>query len=328
MPDYCAAGPDSPSPTAGISVVVPCYRSQETVPQLVEELAGVLPALAGAYEVILVNDGSPDGTWEAIRRASTKFPFVVAINLMRNFGQHNAVLCGVRRARYDVTITMDDDLQHPPSEIHRLLAKLREGYDVVYGAPETMAHSLRRSVMSRFYKWAMAFAMGAQTARNISAFRAIRTDLRKAFDAFASPHLLFDVLLTWGTTRFSAVKVRHEPRRVGQTNYTVRKLVNQAMLMLTGYTTAPLRMASIMGLLCTLLGVGVFGYVMFLTVVLRVKMQTGFPFLAATISIFGGAQLFCLGIVGEYLARMFNRSMDRPTYVIKEEIADAPTRPS
>ncbi len=167
----------------------------------------------------------------------------------------------------------------------------------------------------------MANAMGIKAIRDISAFRALRTDLRKAFEGYQSPNLLLDVLLSWGTTRFAAVPVRHDPRRIGRSNYTFMKLFNQAMLVLTGFSTGPLRAASLVGFGATLFGLAVLLYVLGRYVVEGGSVP-GFPFLASLITIFSGAQLFALGIIGEYLGRVFNRSMERPTYVVARRTGD------
>ena len=236
---------------------------------------------------------------------------------MRNYGQHNATLCGVRAARYEITVTMDDDLQHPPEEIHRLIAKLNEGCDVVYGAPHKLPQGFWRNQMTKLTKHLLARVMGIPSVRNISAFRVFRTRLRDAFSNFQSPSLTLDVLLSWGTTRFSSVQVNIESSD-GESNYNFASLFKQAMLILTGYSTAPLRLASWLGFFMTLFGIGVFVYVM--VIYFSEGSLPGFPFLASIISLFSGTQLFALGIFGEYLARMFDRSMDRPTYVIQERI--------
>ena len=301
----------------GISVVIPVYNSQGTLCDLLAELSRVLPALSSEYEVILVNDGSRDDSWSVACQLAQEYPWVHGINLMRNYGQHNALLCGIRAARYGVTVTMDDDLQHPPCEIVKLLDKLAEGYGVVYGVPNKMPHSWWRNLTSRLTKWSLARAMGIKNIRDISAFRAFRTDLRKAFVNYQSPSLVLDVLLSWGTARFVAVDVDHQPRRVGQSNYTFVKLFNQAMLVLTGFSTGPLRVASLMGFAFTFLGFLVLIYVVGRYIV-EGGSVAGFPFLASIIALFSGAQLFALGIIGEYLARMFNRSVERPSYVIGE----------
>ena len=235
---------------------------------------------------------------------------------MRNYGQHNALLCGIRAARHETIVTMDDDLQHPPEEIPRLLAELGRGFDVVYGAPEKEHHGLWRDLASVFTKLALQSSMGVQTARDVSAFRAFRTQLRDAFGSYHSPFVSIDVLLTWGATRFTAVKVKHNPRYAGVSNYTVRKLAAHAMNMITGFSTLPLQFASLLGFLCTLFGLAVLVFVIGRYLIEGTSVP-GFPFLASTIAIFSGAQLFALGIIGEYLARMHFRMMERPTYAIR-----------
>lgn len=304
---------------AGVSVVIPVYNSEASLTPLVDRLREVLPKLATEWEVILVNDGSRDRSWDVVRELAATHERVRGINMFRNFGQHNALLAGIRAARYDITVTMDDDLQHPPEEIPKLLARLGEGADVVYGTPSALQHGLWRNFFSTFTKRAMAHAMRIDHAVDLNAFRALRTELRGAFAAYESPHVLLDVLLSWGTSRFAAVAVGHKPRIYGRSNYTPLKLFNHAMLMLTGFSTAPLRLASGIGFLLTLFGIGVLLYVLGVYLVVG-RAVPGFAFLASTIAIFSGAQLFALGIIGEYLARIFNRSMQRPVYVVKETV--------
>lgn len=303
-----------------ISVVVPVYNSQDTLEELVRRLKAVLAPITTEYEIVLVNDGSRDRSWERVQALSAAHPEVRGIDLMRNYGQHNALLCGIRTARFDVIVTIDDDLQHPPEEIPLLLAKLSEGHDVVYGTPKELPHSLWRNLMSRFTKRAMAIAMGIHNIQDISAFRCFRTDLRNAFSSYQSPNLLLDVLLSWGTTKFAAVTVDHRPRLIGKSNYNFLKLFNQALLILTGFSTAPLRTATLVGFVFTLFGLGILVFVTS-TYALRGSVP-GFTFLASVITIFSGAQLFAVGIIGEYLARIFNRSMERPTYVVKQQLRD------
>ena len=238
---------------------------------------------------------------------------------MRNAGQHNALLCGIRAARHELIVTLDDDLQNPPEEIPVLLDELRgKGLDVVYGTPHREQHGVLRNLASRITKFALQSAMGASVARNVSAFRAFRTRLRESFESYKSPFVSIDVLLTWGTTRFGAVVVRHEPRAEGESNYTFRKLVTHAVNMMTGFSTFPLQLASVVGFACTLLGLGLLIYVLARTF-LEGGAPEGFPFLASMIALFSGAQLFALGILGEYLARMHSRSMDRPAYTVRVE---------
>jgi glycosyltransferase involved in cell wall biosynthesis len=306
-----------------VSAVVPVYNSEGSLPILVERLSRVLEPEKTLGELILVNDGSSDGSWDVIRELAARNPWVRGLNLMRNFGQHNALLCGIRAARYDTIVTLDDDLQTPPEEVPKLLARLEEGADVVYGIPQRQSHGLLRDAASTITKIALQSAMGAETARKVSSFRAFRTHLRDAFAMYAGPFVSIDVLLTWGTRSFGAVPVQNDPRTIGVSNYTLGKLVAHAMNMMTGFSTVPLQAASIVGFSCTLLGIGILAYVVG-RYFLEGDPMPGFPFLASVIVIFSGAQLFALGIIGEYLARMHFRMMDRPSYAVLNTTADSP----
>ncbi len=306
----------------GLSVVVPVYNSAETLAELTTRLAKVLPGLVTQYELILVNDGSQDKSWEIILELTRIYPWIRAINLMRNYGQHNALLCGIRSARFDLIVTMDDDLQHPPEEIYKLLAKLAEGYDVVYGIPQRMPHSWWRNLFSVIIKRVLAYVMGVKTVRDFAAFRALRTRLRRAFENYQNPNVLIDVLLSWGTHRFTTTVVNENPRPAGRSNYSLSRLVQYTMVVITGFSTFPLRLASVVGFIFTLFGIGVFLYVV--AIYFLVGSMPGFPFLASLVSLFSGTQLFALGIFGEYLARIFDRSMDRPPYVVEEDLKLSP----
>ena len=298
-----------------ISVVVPVYNSEASLPLLIARLEPALNDF-GSFEIILVNDGSRDSSWTVIEDLAARFKSVRGIDLMRNFGQHNALLCGIRAAKGRVIVTIDDDLQNPPEEIPALLAKLGEGYDVVYGTPQKETHGFARDLASRITKIALQSAMGAETARNVSAFRAFRAHLRDAFETYRGPFVSIDVLLTWATTRFAAIPVKHEPRQLGQSGYTLGRLIAHAMNMMTGFSTLPLQLASIVGFAFTLIGAFALAFVL-IRYLLQGVIVAGFVFLASLISIFSGAQLFALGVIGEYLARMHFRMMDRPPYAVR-----------
>ncbi|MDD1751421.1 MAG: glycosyltransferase family 2 protein [Methanothrix sp.] len=300
-----------------LSVVVPVYNSEEILPRLLERLEQALDPLGCEYEIILVNDASRDGSWNVIQELAAGHRRVVGINLMRNYGQHNAQLCGIRAARHEITVTMDDDLQHPPEEIPTLLAELSaRGADVVYGRPEREQHGLWRNLASRATKLAMERMIGATNARDISSFRVFRTRLRDGFASFQSPFVSIDVLLTWSTAKTTAIHVRRDPRTKGKSNYNTWKLVVGTVNVITAFSTLPLRVATLLGFLMAFFGTGVMGYV--LMSYLRHGSIPGFPFLACTIAIFAGTQLLALGIIGEYLGRIFLRSMGRPVYAIKD----------
>lgn len=304
-----------------LSVVVPVYNSAGMLRDLVARLEPALRQHATEFELLLLNDGSRDASWDIIRELAAAHSWVRGFDMSRNFGQHNAVICGIREARFDTIVTMDDDLQHPPEEIGKLLAKYDQGFDVVYGTPEREQHGLWRDLASQVTKLAMKSAMGIDIARNVGPFRVLRTEIRRAFDTYRSPFVSVDVLLTWGTTRFASTPVRHEPRRAGASNYTFRKLVTHAVNMLTGFSTWPLQFASMVGFGFTLFGIAVLIYVVARYIV-DGRAVPGFAFIASVIAIFSGAQLFAIGVIGEYLARMHFRMMEKPLYLVRAATPD------
>ncbi len=301
-------------PTA--SVIIPVYNGADTITPLTERLLKVLPELFSAYEILLIDDCSPDSSWQVVRELQAAHPDVIrGIHLARNFGQHNATLCGIRAARYEFCVTMDDDLQHPPEQLPLLVEEIEKGYDVVYAVPKKLPHSWWRNLGSKMTKIILGKIMGIPI-REIGAFRVFRTYLRDAFANYSSPEVYIDPLLSWGTKNFSHVYVEEDKREIGTSNYSFKKLVKASLLILTGYSTAPLRFASLLGLIFMLFGFCVLIYVLIIALV--VGSTPGFPFLACLISIFAGVQLFTLGMFGEYLARVYDRSSDRPPYVVRE----------
>ena len=300
-----------------ISLVIPTFNSSASLPELISRIGHTFDKYSD-YEILLVDDNSSDDTWQIINDTCLINDKVRGFRLSRNFGQHNALLCGIRQAKGSLIVTLDDDLQHSPESVPKLIKMLNDGYDVIYGSPSNEAHSFSRYLSSRITKFALQKTMGASVASQISALRAFKTDLRDAFKNFDGPNVNVDVLLTWATTRFSTVKVPHLPRLYGKSGYSTLKLIQHAMNMMTGFTTRPLKLATLIGFLFSL-----FGLVIFIYVVIRWLAEgsivPGFPFLASIISIFSGAQLVALGIIGEYLSRMHVSSTKQPSFLIAEK---------
>ncbi len=299
----------------GVSVVVPVYRSAATLPELVERIGLVLSPL-GPHEIVLVDDGSLDGSWRVIQELATKSDVVRGIRLSRNFGQHCALVAGMRAVQYPVTVTLDDDLQNPPEEIPLLLDALAADpeIDVVYGATDIGSQGIWRRIASRISRASFSTALGVETAARMSPFRALRTKLRDAFAGDVGPNVSLDAMLAWGTSSFSSVDVRHDSRKGGKSTYSFLKLLRFSIDMATGYSTLPLQVATVVGLLASAFGVVILGYVVIVSTM--AGSVPGFPFLAAIIAIFAGTQLFSIGIIGEYLARMHFRIMKKPTYFV------------
>ncbi|GAA1308795.1 glucosyl transferase [Planotetraspora silvatica] len=301
-----------------VSVVIPCYRSARTLPVLVPRLVSVLRGISPRHEVVLAVDGGPDDTWQAAAALTRRFDSVRAIRLSRNYGQHNALVAGIREARFDVVVTMDDDLQHLPEEVPLLLAAL-EGdlLDVVYGVPREEEHGFARSLASRSVKAGMAAVLGIRHARTISSFRAFRTALRDGFRDLSGPHVSVDVALSWVTTRVGSVRVLMSERHAGRSNYTPRLLVRHAVNMLLGYSTAPLRAASYLGFLVGFVGLALAGVVLWSFAAGDTKVA-GFTMLASMVAIFSAVQLTAIGILGAYVGRIHGSGMGRPAYVVRE----------
>ncbi|MFZ2957051.1 MAG: glycosyltransferase family 2 protein [Candidatus Ozemobacteraceae bacterium] len=300
-----------------LSIIIPVYNSSEIIPELVSQLKIELLKLGEKFEIILINDGSRDDSWLTIEKMILENHEVIGINLMKNFGQHNALLCGIRSAKYETILTMDDDLQHPPTAIPSLIQKLQEGHDVVYASPQEEQHGLWRDLASKITKIILQEAMGVEIARKAGAFRIFRTQLREAFSQFDSSFVSIDVLLTWATNRFSNIEIQHFPRKQGVSNYTFWKLLSHAVNLITGFSVIPLQIASILGLSGIFFGLAVMVFVLGRYFAFGGSVP-GFPFLASIISIFSGIQLFALGVIGEYLARMHFRIMKKPPYAIRE----------
>jgi glycosyltransferase involved in cell wall biosynthesis len=302
-----------------LSIIVPVYNSEGTLSALVAEVHSVLDPLGMPYEMILVNDGSRDQSWQEIEKlVAENVGRVRGIKLMRNYGQHNALLCGIRAAKNEICVTMDDDLQHPASAIPQILEELDKGFDVVYATPNEETHGFFRDTASVITKLALASTMNSANARNVSAFRGFRTSVRDAFASFNGSNVAIDVLLSWATTKFGVIKVPHRPRTIGQSNYSFKTLLQHASNMMTGYSTLPLRISSGIGFVFTLFGIGVFLYTL-IRYLIYGGLVPGFTFLASLIAIFSGAQLFALGILGEYIARMHYRLMDKPSYTVESK---------
>ena len=313
--------PAEPRRDTGISVVIPAYKSAATLPELVRELHRCVRPLVDQFEIVIVDDGSGDDTWATIEQLAADDSSVRGLQLLRNYGQHNALLAGIRDARQPLVLTMDDDLQHPPAEVATLLEALRPEVDLVYGRPAQERQSPMRNIASRFSKWAMATSLGPDVYPRSGAFRLFRRQLVAASSEVHDPSLSIDVLLSWATNRIVDVPVEHHDRTVGRSGYSLTRLLRNMANMVTGYSTRPLRLVSVFGVLTAFLGFALLLYVLVRFVVSGSDVA-GFTFLAATVTLFSGVQLLSLGVLGEYLSRVHFRSMGKPVYVIRESTDD------
>ncbi len=298
------------------SVVIPVFNGEKNLEALTTRLKTVLDGLDEPYEVIFIDDNSSDRSWEILRSLRDGDILVKCFRLMRNFGQQNATMCGLRQARGRFIITMDDDLQNPPEEIPALIEEIHRGYDVVFGIPSSMRSSLSRRLGSwlamKFYSWTF------HVRGKGSAFRILRSELAKQILSYDLNYTYINGLITWFTSRISQINVNHDSRAHGKSGYTLRRLLTLSFNMITNFSLLPLQIATAAGLLFALLGflIGTFYIVKKLMIGTPVS---GFTAIIASISFFSGMILLFLGIIGEYLGRVHQNISRRPQYVIREE---------
>ncbi len=299
-----------------ISVVIPVYNSAKTLRQLVDRLLPVLKAITPRHEIVFVEDGSPDDSWRVLGELQTEYPeSIVAIQLMRNFGQHNALMCGFRHARGKYVITMDDDLQNPPEEIPKLLEAIEQNQaDVVYGIPHQKQHKWWRSagsaLVGAFYR--IVFRSSVQP----SPFRIIRREVIDAILTYSLNYTYVDGLLAWNTQRIQQVEVDHRARSVGRSGYSLRKLVVLAFNLFTNFSLIPLQIVSLTGILAAFAGLATGAYYLAMSLFSRISVP-GYASIIVAVLILGGLQLLALGIHGEYLGRLHLNINHKPQFVVR-----------
>ena len=302
-----------------ISIIIPVYGSTDILRNLYQRINNTFFDFSENFEIIFIDDCGPQNSWKIINEIASFDSRVKAFKLSRNFGQHNAILCGIREAKGNLIITMDDDLQHPPEEIPKLIVELEKGFDVVYGKPIKEKRSFLRNLITRITKFTLRQAIGSSVSNNISSFRIFKSFLRNSFKDFDNEIVNIDILLNYSTNKFSSIKVLHEERSEGKSGYTLRKLIHHTFNLLTGFSTAPLHLATFIGITLSIFGIFIFFYVT-LKWFFYGSVVRGFTFISALIAIFSGSQLLALGILGEYISRIHNNLLKKPSYVIKEKI--------
>lgn len=307
-----------------VSVVVPVYGGEKTIEPLLVALREVADRQGWKMEVIFVCDRPRDGSWAVAERLAATFADVRSVLLLRNFGQHPATLLGIRMARGAVITTLDEDLQHDPDDLPTLVDIARKTRGVAYGLARRPQHGLLRNVASSISKRAMSWYIGRDLIQETSAFRAFHAPLREAFATYRSERVAIDVLLSWSGAPTTAVWCQHAPRQEGHSGYTLRKLVAYLGDLILGFSTAPLRLASFLGLCAMVVAIGLAVFV-FVRWLVDGSAVPGFAFLAILTATLGGVQLLTIGVIGEYLGRMYFNSLGRPQYLVERVVeAEAP----
>jgi len=302
-----------------ISVVIPVYNSAQTLRELRERLEKVLRNLVGeSYQIVFVNDGSADSSWDILKEMASTNDKIIAINFTRNFGQHNALMCGFSQARGMYVITIDDDLQIPPEEIPKLFKEIQTGYDVVYGIYGAKQHSKFRNLGSELVQFIYRKTFNINV--RITSFRIMKQDIVHRMLSYDKSFTYIDGLISWFTTSIGNVYVEHHQRKVGNSGYTLRQLIILALNMMTNFSIVPLQVASLIGLISAFAGF-VFGiYFLSKKVFLDIPVS-GFASTIVAITMFSGVQLLTVGIIGEYIGRIHINISKRPQYAIQDIIA-------
>lgn len=313
-----AREPDqTPLPCLDISVVIPVYNSSATLVSLLERLSTVLNGITPRYEIILVDDGSRDDSWAVMQSLRTSYSeHLVAVQLMRNYGQHNTLMCGLELARGEYVITMDDDLQNPPEEIPKMLAQIKqENLDLVYGCPDTRNHAAWRnlgsSIVWQFYHTVF------RNPVTPTPFRIMSHQLAHSVGFYDLNFTYLDGLLAWCTSRIGAVTVEHHARAQGRSGYSLSKLLGLALNLYTNFSLIPLQVVSALGFFTAASGllVGVYYLVQFLASNIVIP---GYASTIIAILILGGVQLLALGVIGEYVGRLHLNVNRKPQYVVRK----------
>ena len=312
---------ESPTPATGplYSVVVPVFGSEPILPDLVRRLDAFFDTAGYRRELIFVVDGSPDESWEVLRQLRGERTDIVLIDLIRNYGQHSAVFCGLQQASGDFVITIDDDLQNPPEEIAHLIRKVEEGYDVVFGEFHRKMHGVFRRIGSRVVSWLNRRLFRKPKGLVLTNVRIIRRHVVDAVCGFrtASPYVT-GLLLMSGKT-FANVPIAHHPRPVGRSNYGMRTIAALVWRLVFNYSAFPLRLLCGLGLVVAFLSFG-FGFYYLIRGILVGSPMAGWLTLVVLLSFFQGMVLTILAAIGEYLVRILGDVSGREAFRIRSRL--------
>jgi glycosyltransferase involved in cell wall biosynthesis len=304
-----------PETGPALSIVIPVYNGAESIGELCDALERL--EIAGGHEIVLVNDGSPDNSLAVCREivARARVP-VTLVDLARNYGEHNAVMAGLRHASGAHVITMDDDLQNPPEEVTRLLAHAQAtGKDVVYTYYDEKQHAWWRNLGSRFTNWVAGFVLDKPKDLYLSSFRCMSAFVVREVTRYEGPFPYVDGLLLQVTQNIGSLLVTHLPRAVGRSNYTMRRLIRLWMSMFVNFSVMPLRISTLTGF--ALSAFGALGGIGAIIEALFFEPPAGWASLMAAVLLLSGVQLVILGIVGEYLGRLYLTANRKPQSVIR-----------
>ena len=302
------------------SFVIPVFNEASILPELYSRMITVCDGLETPYELIFIDDGSSDGSFEVLRQFKDADKALQLIKFTRNFGQQAAVLAGFRHAQGEVIVQLDSDLQHPPEEIPKLLAALTEEIDLVTTVAKKRRDGALRVLGSKYLHAFGRLLFGNSFHLNLSSFRAMRRSVIEKVEACRDRSRYMAVLMSWMGVPSVEIEVEHHNRQKGQTKYSVLTLVQLTWDLITGYSNFPLRAVTYMGLFGAGLGFSVMVFLLYQRIVNGILIE-GFIVLSAVFAFFAGVQLLSVGLLGEYLGRVHLQIQNRPDYIIEKVIA-------
>lgn len=305
-----------------VSFVIPCYRSALTIETVIEEITAAMGELTQyKYEILLVNDCSPDNTFDVIRSLCEKNSHITGMNLARNFGQHAALMAGFSKVRGDIIVCLDDDGQTPANEVGKLLAEIENGSDVVYAKYDHKKHSLFRNFGSKINELMTRFMLGKPKELYISSYFAAKRFVIEEVKRYQNAYPYVIGLVLRSTKSISNVMVTHREREIGTSGYTFKKLIGLWVNGFTSFSVKPLRIATIFGALCAFLGFA-YGVYTVIKKFVNPAVPLGFSSMMSAQMFIGGMILLMLGLIGEYIGRIYVCMNNSPQFVVKEVVGD------
>lgn len=306
-----------------LAIIIPVYKGAATIGDLLDKVVTELSPIIQLHEIIVVNDGSPDNSHDVILKAIERHPNSIKyIQLYRNFGEHNAVMCGCHFVTADSAVIIDDDFQNPPEEIIQLVRKLLMGYDVVYSYYEQKKHSWFRNLGSNFNDTVATLLLNKPKNLYLSSFKAIDGQLIKIITQYTGPYPYIDGLILNSTQNIGQQLVRHDDRKEGKSSYNLVKLIRLWLNMFTGFSILPLRLTSYLGVLVSFFALLLTIYFvivrLFGPVLIDQEIPAGWASTIIAITFLAGLQLIMLGMIGEYLGRLFLTINGRPQFLIRK----------
>ena len=300
-----------------ISIVVPVYNEESLVEELVSRLKSVCDGLNRSYEIVIVDDGSDDGSFEKLKRIKETDEALRLIRLTRNFGQQSAVLAGFRMSQGDIVVQLDSDLQNPPEEIPKLLTALTDDIDLVTTVHKKRQDGLLRVIGSKFLRGFGQMLFGESVKLNLSSFRAMRRSVIDKIETCRDRSRYMAVLMSWMGLPSVEIEVEHHARKKGETKYSFLTLFKLSWDLVTGYSNLPLRFVTYLGLFGALMGFLMMAFLLYQRMANGILIE-GFIVLSAVFAFFAGVQLLSIGFLGEYLGRVHSQIQGRPDYIVEK----------